>query len=169
MTDFNLKQAVSDALDSSSLASPDEIAHKVAEGIGPREVRSALLQALPNYVSRVIQQRRSVNVILDPSQATEERETARKQSARSFKVGAIRSAWQRALMDRVHVHDGYKLFGECTYEDLVFAAEERRDHARRNAAKAEQYSAVAAKLQAFGVATVAELPEGDSDVLAVAA
>lgn len=175
MQDFNLTQVVADVLDGTDLASPDEIAAEVVANLSSRQLRAALAQALPLFVARAIQYRRSSNVILDPTQARAAEGTASvevvggKQSARSLKVSGIRDAWARALADRVHIDGGYKLFGDCTYDDLVFAAEERREHARRNAAKAKQYLAVADRLKKLGVETVSELPQGDSVVLDAAA
>jgi hypothetical protein len=168
--DFSLSQAVADALESTDLASPDEIAEYVAANVGSRQVRAALAQALPPFVATMIQRRRSTNMILDPSQAPKvEDEPVAKQPFRSLRVSAIRDAWAKALADRVHVDGGYKMFGECTYDDLVFAAEERQEHARRNAAKATQYRAVADRLKRLGLETVSELPQGDSVVLAAVA
>jgi len=170
---FNLGQVVTDALESTDLASPDEIAEYVAANVGSRQLRAALAQALPQYVATVIQRRRSSNMILDPSMAPKVDEAPEvkpgKQPFRSLRVTAIRDAWAKALADRVHVDGSYKLFGECTYDDLVFAAEERQEHARRNAAKAEQYRAVADRLKRLGLETVSELPQGDSVVLAAVA
>jgi hypothetical protein len=165
MTDFNLHQVVADVLDGSDLASPEEIAARVAENVGSKQLRAALAQSLPHYVSRVIQNRRASNVILNPNAV----QGPVANSGRSAKVMGIRNAWARALADRLHVADGYKLLGECTYNDLMFAAEERRDHARRNSVKADQYAAVAKRLTELGLTKVSELPTGDAAVLEAAA
>lgn len=171
MQEFNLSQAVAEVLDATELTSPDEIADAVVATLSSRQVRSALTQALPLFVSRAIQYRRSTNVILDPSLTpTEEKPAADgKQAARSLKVSGIRDAWARALADRIHIGGAYKMFGDCTFDDLAFAAEERQEHARRNAAKAKQYLVVADRLKTLGLETVSELPQGDSTVLDAAA
>lgn len=162
MDGFSLREAVNAVLDSSALASPQEVAAQVASELTARQVRAALSQALPGYVAQLMQQRRTTNPLL----------TNRVPAAtpvRSAKVTGIRDAWSAALRDRVHVDGGWKLLGECGTDDLLFAAAERREHAAKNVAKAEAFEALAERLRAAGAATVADLPHGDAAVLGAAA
>jgi hypothetical protein len=163
-SNFDLRAAVAKVLDTSDLAEPDEIASKVAENVAARDLRSALALALVPYVRIQMDNSRRSNVILNGDS-----DVQRKQSARSPKVAAIRDAWAAALRDRVHVSDGWKLLGDCTYEDLLFAAEERREKARQNVARAERFEWLAERLQANGVARVADLPKNDLRELEAAA
>lgn len=156
-----LRHLVHSVLEQTDLASPEEVAAAVARGVPAKRVRAVLVEALTAYVRTTMQQRRAHNPILADEQRT--------QSARSSKVAAIRDSWASALRDRVHVSDGWKLLGECTFEDLMFAAAERREHAARNLAKADQFEALASRLESAGVETVADLPESALDVLESAA
>lgn len=160
MAEFNLREAVESVLESGELASPEAVAAQVVSNLGARQVRAALEQALPGFVRTQMQNRRASNTILAGSANA---------PARSSKVAGIRDAWANALRDRVHVDGGWKLLGECSYADLMFAAQERRSHAARNLAKADQFESLAARLESAGAATVADLPRGDAAVLEAAA
>lgn len=148
MAEFDLRAAVVEVLDGTGLADLGEVAAKVAENVPSRHLRSALAEALRSYVAVVNQQRRARNPIIGGGAV----------SSRSSKVSGIRDAVALALRDRVHVEGGMKLLGECTYDDLMFAAAERRENARRNLAKADQYEALAEKVRAHKAARVADLP-----------
>lgn len=162
MSQYSLRDAVASVLDTSDLASPEDVASKVAENVPSKAVRSVLTEALTTYVRVHMGERRRSNVILNGDEQ-------RKQSARSSKVAAIRDSWSAALRDRVHVEDGWKALGECTYDNLMFAASERQEMARRNAAQAEKYESLAHKLRSAGVERVADLPQADLAELGSAA
>jgi hypothetical protein len=76
-------------------------------------------------------------------------------------VSAIRDGWQKRLTDRIHVGESardWKLLKFCTYEDLLFAANERRGIADSNAAVARQYDGWARLMNEHEVATFGDLP-----------
>lgn len=146
---YDLRAAVLEVLDTSDLADLGDIAAKVAENIPARELRAALAESLRIYVQQINTQRRMSNPILHSD---------RVQSARSAKVAGIRDRHAAWLRDLIHVDGGHKPLGECTYEDLMFAAEERRVKARQNATQADRFEEIAKLLQAHSVETVAELP-----------
>jgi hypothetical protein len=148
VTDFDLRTAVIEVLDTTSLTEPAAIAGKVAENVPSRQLRAVLTEALVTYVAVVNQQRRMNNGILGGA----------RRPARSAKVAAIGDWHAKALRDRVHVDGHHKLLGDCTYEDLMFAAGERRKLAHQNATKADQYQALAEKLREHDVKRVANLP-----------
>ena len=82
-------------------------------------------------------------------------------SAKSAKVEAYR-AHAQFLRLRVNVARGVDKWMEtCTYDDLMYAAENRRQKAAESIAAAEQYEALAALVKRRKVATVGELPPAD--------
>jgi hypothetical protein len=123
MTDFDLRALVRSVIDETDLPSPRDIAAKDAEMVPDEHLRAALALALVSLAHDEVTRTRMANVA---------------SAAPSAKVAAIRAAaetWRRALHDRVHVGAGdWKLLADCTADDLAFAAEERREMARRNAA-----------------------------------
>jgi hypothetical protein len=76
-------------------------------------------------------------------------------------VAAIRKSWEAALEDRIHVGGevGWKALGACTYDDLIFAAEERRGLASRSLAMAERFTMLAEHMKKHGARTVVELSD----------
>lgn len=147
---FNLRATVEDFLDVSDITDFRVISAELAKAIPARHLRAALAEALVRYVATVNQQRRSANPLLDGGAA---------RPTRSAKVAGIAAWHQRMLRDLVHVgHSVNKRLGDCTYEDLMFAAEERREIARQTVAKADRYEWLAKQLHANNVDRVAELP-----------
>lgn len=147
---YSLPDAVREVLDTTSLADPDDVAAKVAENVPSNKLRTVVRVLLPAYVREHMRAQRASNPVISDAHRT--------RSARSSKVAAIRAEHERCLRDRVFTDAGWKLLGECTYENLVYAANARREDAERNMARAAQYDALAAALQEHGVATVGELP-----------
>lgn len=156
---YDLRQVVREFLDETDLTDFREMAEQLATEMPAKQLRAALADALPSLISTINQQRRMSNPILTGSNPT-----------RSAKVAGIAAMHAAALHALVHVGGGAnKHLGDCGYDDLMFAAEERREHARRNAAKADQYEALAIRLRASGVDRVADLPAAELADLEVAA
>ena len=148
MSDFILRHLVREVLADTDAADPGEIAGQVMARIPPRMIRVALSQALRLYVRQVISETRTGN---NPPSASPIQP--------SLKVAAIRDGWQRRLRDRVHVGDSaWKMLADCTYDDLLAAAAERRQLADRNNAWARTYDAWARLMTEAGVTTFGELP-----------
>lgn len=150
MTEFDLRAAVIEVLDTTSLTEPSDIAAQVAKDVPAKQLRAALTEALVSFVANVNQRRRMNNPLLGHAPQV--------RSGRSTKVAGIANWWAAALRDRVHVDGGWKLLRDCTFDDLMFAAAERREHARRNEAKADQYETLAKLLREHSVDRVADLP-----------
>lgn len=158
---YDLRKTVRDFLDETDLTDFKEMAAELSARVPAKQLRDALAQALPHLLATVNQQRRMNNPVLAGTAAA---------PVRSAKVAGIAAMHAAALRVLVHVGDGHnKQLGDCTYEDLMFAAEERREHARKNLAKADQFEALAERMHAAGVARVADLPSGDLADLGVAA
>lgn len=86
----------------------------------------------------------------------------------SAKVAAVRAAsdaWrERALRVAVHCGPGYwKPLGQCSVDDLSFAAREREELAISNTKEAEKFRKLAKLVEHAGVSSVSEL---DDDALA---
>lgn len=159
MNGTDLRKLVKDFLDETDLTDFREMGAELARRIPSKDLRSVLAEALPDLLSTVNQQRRMSNPIIAGSTP-----------ARSAKVAGIAAMHAAALRALVHVGGGTnKHLGDCTYEDLMFAARERREHARRNAAKADKYEELASKLQSLRLTTVAELAPTDLSGLEAAA
>lgn len=156
---YDLRKVVRGFLDETDLTDFREMAEQLATEVPAKQLRAALVEALPSLIATINQQRRMSNPILAGSTP-----------ARSAKVAGIAAMHAAALRALVHVGGGAnKHLGDCTYEDLLFAAGERREHARRNAAKADQFEALANRLRASGFTCVADLPAADFAGLAAAA
>lgn len=158
---FNLRALIRDVADSSTIADPATLADEVARRIGPKQRADALAQALPTVVQHVVSRDRAQ--VTPGGQRLAD--AHRGPSARgSSKVAGIRETWRRMLRDRIAVgpaRDDWKFLADCTATDLQFAAEIREEHARRNAARADQLRELADRLARAGVATVGQLPDSD--------
>lgn len=147
---YNLRAAVDQIIDDSGLTDPREIARKVAENVPARSRIDVLAETLIDYVRIRQNGRRRLNPVIGPA------------SARSAKVAAYREygeRWRRHLRDVVHVGNAVHVsLGQCTYDDLMYAARERQGLAAANAAAAARYEALAALLKQHDAKHVADLP-----------
>lgn len=159
---FDLNEAIETAL-GSELNSPHEIADKVFPAIPANEIPTLARRLLSGYVREYLQARRASNPVLGGARETPDgaSTTAPRPSA---KLAARRAGWPGWMLDRVHIgHGTWRRLGECTRDDLLFAAGERDTMAASNSAKAERFRTLAAKLEAHGAATVSALPPGILD------
>lgn len=174
MTDFNIRHLVREVLRSSTMADPGAVADEVMRRIPKNMVRTALVQVLRDVVRQVMGEERNSNAgpantaPVEPALrlATDDREEAEDAPKphvpnRSWKRAGISDGWQKRLTDRIHVGQSardWKLLKFCTYDDLLFAATERRGIADSNAAAARQYDAWARLINEHDVATFGDLP-----------
>lgn len=156
---FDLRALVRQMLRTSEQPNPDWLVEAVLARVTEADREEALRQALPSIIREAAARERMANPIT-PSAAMPTKARG------SWKVQAIREEWQRALRNRIHVGPGdYKFLGDCTYDDLLFAASERMAIADKNAAIARSYNALAALLTEHDAKTVRDLP---AEVLAPA-
>lgn len=148
--EFNLRALVRDVLESSTLADPTDVANEVMRRIPKSSQRAALVQALRAFVRQVISEQR-MSIRITDGQPT-------LPVVGSAKVAARRE-WAQALRLRVAGLDGWKSLADCTYADLLHAAKERREQARRNSAKARQYELLASLLTEHSADRVRDLPQ----------
>jgi len=146
---YDLRSELAAFIDDTSMANPHDIAAKFAEKVPQKHLRSALQQALGQYTRVMVDNRRASNSNPPPP------------AQRSSRVAAIReAAWERALRASYHVGDGgWKFLGDCEQADVVFAATERREMAKRSNARAEQLEDLAREMTAHQAAHVRDLPE----------
>lgn len=157
MSDFNLRAAVRDVVDSTDLADPRDVAAKVAASVPSRELRRVLTEALATFV----------RVEFGRGRMTSGRPVPLEQpgapAARSAKVAAFRvhaEQWRKKLRDRIHVGGSeWLLLADCSFENLALAAEERRQLAMANGVAAERYERYAKAVEAAGVERFGDLPE----------
>lgn len=149
MSDFDLRQLVADELATSAVADPAVVADHVLKQVPDEHLRDALATCLPGWVSRVAH--RPLN-----------------RSASASKLGRSRKcddqAWYRGILRRrLEVgQDGreWKFLGDCTRDDVLRAAQVRRDQAAANLAVAAQLEKLAEKMRVFRASTVADLDAG---------
>jgi len=159
---FSLRALIRRVLLASDAADPDTLAQLVFDAIEDTDRVEALRQALHVAVREIVRQERMQHPITGALAVAAT--TTKTTAAKSWKVAAIREGWQRTLRNRIHAgHGEWKMLADCTRDDLLHAAAERRAMAERNAVTAGCYTALAELLEAHEVKTVADLPE---DVLA---
>lgn len=145
---FSLRALIREVGRTSLVADPGLLADDVYRRIPAEDRDAALQQALRQSVRQVMSEERMQTQITAPSSP-----------GTSAKVQGIRDHWQRALRDRLNVGEGvWKFLADCTAEDLIFAAEQRREQASRNRAKAAQFDTLRQQLDEHGVDRVGDLP-----------
>jgi hypothetical protein len=152
MSDFSLIALIRKVIDETDLASPADLAVKVAEMVPPKHVRAALAEALPNLVQTELGRQRMART-----------ETSRRTANPSSKVRAIREyadAWRKRLRDHISIgRDDWKLLADCSAADFRHAAESRRALAAGALANAAEFETFADACEAHKVARFADLPE----------
>jgi hypothetical protein len=149
-TDVNVRALARTVITTSPAADPAVLAAELLDRIPAGSERLVLEQCLRDVVRQVIHDSRPSMLVPDASTPN-----------KSWKVQGVRDAWQRALRDLYHVGpdaSDWKRLADCTRDDLLFAAAERREHAARTLAKAEQLDRLAALVAEHGVERVADLP-----------
>jgi hypothetical protein len=157
MTDFQLRAAMTEIINTTNLSDPHLIATRIAEKVPAKLLRTVLIQALTEWVRVFLTQQRKNTEIVRPGSRPHNP---------SAKVAGVREAapfWMRAIRDRCRGADRMKMICEFTIKDSIFAADERRKQARLNDAKAAQFDIITDVLKEYEAYCVGDLPE---DVLA---
>lgn len=156
--------------------SSSALANAVLEQLGddPEDLRHALRQVLPSYVSAVIRNDRNdaINARNEPDPTPEPEPEPQdldedeedvveieETPVPSSKSDRIRARFQNILTSQLPTEHGYRLIGECTASDLLFAAELRYSTAAKTHARGKQYERLANAVLEYGARTVADLPE----------
>lgn len=155
---INLSEIVTEVISQGGSLSPTEVAQRVADAVPEGDVREALAIALIPYVRDHYRNRRQNNPIIAGDQNWRPpKEKASKPATRSGKLEAIRAWEQDRLNDVVTVEGGQKHLGDCTYDDIMYLAEERERIAMDNSFKAKQYHELASRMRQANVDTVKDL------------
>lgn len=139
----SLSQLIVAALAKSTEADPHVIARRLLPQLENDHVDELVLAGLLDRVSKHIQMVRGSGVTARP---------------------AGPSKWR--VVQRVCPGSQWKLLEDCDLSDLVMLAEQSRDLAARNAARALEYEQLADRLRASGCATVGELWARDESLAA---
>lgn len=116
-------------------------------GRDPERLRTALAELLPDYVGTRIRDGRA-----------DRARSAGRAVVGNGKRRAILAWHERFLADQLHVADGYRRMAKCTFDDLMFAASERRTQAASTMATADGYERLANALHDYDAKTVEALP-----------
>lgn len=161
MTGFDLRALVRDVCDTSTSADPVVVMTEVRRRIAQADQGAALEQALLTFVRHMISQRRVLT--LGGHQGFETQRFDAPGGHPSWKVTGIRNAWRATLLrQRLSVGEAptaWKFFGDCTGNDLTYAADVRDQLAVSNALQAQRLRDLAKLLAEHGVTTVKELPD----------
>lgn len=160
--DFRLRDLVAEVVASSTLTGPDAIASEVAGRISEDDTRTALEQALREFVRVHLTRARPSGEPLDsliPPRQEEAPGPAPVKPVRSSKVSGIRSAWQAWLNAQYRVDDRWMRLGDCSAEDLVFISGDLEAQASRSLSKARGFRSLVDAMEASGVERVRDLPE----------
>lgn len=149
---FDLSALVREVANGSVSPHPEAIAKEVLSRIARGQEHAALEQSLIGYVRQCVSRTRA-HIPVQHSSGPPKPNS-------SWKVTGIREAWRKALRTSINVGpQSYKFLADCTADDLTYAEQNRRAHAARNVAAAEEFAGLRGLLVQHGVATVAELPE----------
>jgi hypothetical protein len=156
MNDYDVIAAFRAALAGSTDPDPANVARQVAAEIPARQRVDALAQVLIRLAPTIAgeQRRRAWGAAPPPGRD------------RWSNAGTVYK--QHLLNQRIAVADGWRRLGDCTADDLNFAARRNREHARSTIVRAEQYETLAALLVKRGARTVGDLDRDDLDGLEAA-
>lgn len=158
MTDVNHRAIIREVLEETDETDPAEVAKMVVERIDRRRYKAVLTVLMRAEVRDVYSSMRTGRI--ESGEKERQREPSRP-AAPSSKVKGIREAWKAHLRDRLHVAPGtYKQLVACTYDDLMYAAKERREQAYSFRAWAGIYEAWAKELREHKAETFGDLPTG---------
>lgn len=136
---------------------PTDIAKTTQKEI-PEEYRDEIeLKLLASYI-RGRKARLLPTLNAPDPRATEAASANARKPNRSAKVASFQRL-SRILAVRVCVGASWKTFGECSYSDLMYAANNRREHAAATLLSAAEFDAWAELVKEQGAAKVSEIPD----------
>lgn len=143
---------------------PDAISRAMLREVQhcPDRMRTLLAEVLPAFVRpRLHDARARAARELNEPVATSPSKEPSPRTGRfvSRKVQAIHTAYEQLLATQYSTGEGYRRLGDCTAEDLAYAASLRRAQAAGNLFEAGRLEQLAAAVREYGAAKVAELPE----------
>lgn len=165
MEEFKLGSIVRKVLDETSETDVHKVSAEILNLIPEEHYREVILNLLPSYVRVAygVQRNNTTAEWADDVVAPEpprQREYAPKTyGSGQYLSRKVEEAWVRKLRDRIHVAEGgYKFLKDCNFDDLIFAAEERMDKARKLEATSRVYEVFAKTVRSHGVEVFGDLP-----------
>lgn len=153
---FSLSALIDEVRESAG-PDPADIAAKVEPLIPESERHAVFVMLLTRYIST--SKPRIAQVIAHPqAKPTKGAAASPPRPAKSAKVAAYREYGQFLRIQVAVGKNEYRWMGDCSYDDLIAAAERRRTHAAQTIAAAEQYEAIAELVRQNNVPTVSKLP-----------
>lgn len=141
-----------------------DLAEEVLAQVPDADLRDALRLALPGFIRHRIGMNSSIpsgdiktDTVTTNPYLDKPRKAGQRNAARSAASKMIREWW----LDQIEVNvagGGYLHLGECTFDDLMFAATKRREAADDYMRAAERFETIADAVKEHGVDTVADLP-----------
>lgn len=148
---FDPHSTARQVLTTTNLTDPADIADAVFDRTPEAAIRDAYRHLLRRVALDAIRMDRMTANEADPVVEP------RRAPNRSPKVAAIRARHSQYLAQRVFALGVWKQLGDCTLEDVLDLAAQRREVAAQNAAQAERFEALAARMRTSGAGTVAAL------------
>jgi hypothetical protein len=138
---------------------PDALTKAVLAEIGhdPDRMYQALTEVLPAFCRRAITLGRQIIVDIREEDDTDDTSEPTAKVWVSKKQQRIHDWYTTELAKQFHVEGGYRRLGDCTATDLLYSAEERRQHAAGHLAEASKLEALADALDRYQAQTVADL------------
>lgn len=151
---MGIRKLASEIVEASTNNDLDQMATTLLDQVSDEDLRAALGELARSVIRDAIAARRNRPIPIAARSAPPNN------AGGSWWVEGMREAHQAKLRDLFHVGGGqWKRLAEMTYADLVFAAEERRDNAKRSLAHADKLDTWAATVQRLGVEHFGDLPE----------
>lgn len=145
MTDFDLRALVRQQVATTDEPDPAILWQRIVDAVPDEHLREALLQVGAGLVTAEVRQLRNDAIT----------EQAAGRPNRWKQYGSV---YRGLLASRVSTGEGWKFLADCTRDDLLYAAQSRRDHAAAVLATANFYEGLVGKLDTFGATTVGDLP-----------
>lgn len=163
MTSY-VRDIASVLMDNGSYESPQDLAAAVLNELGddPKILQAALYEILPQCMTSIITSRRNANLNGRNAPGRNgggEPNKGKGKSGHSAKGDGIRAWFSRFLVDMIPTESGWKEMGQCTSDDLLFAANDRRDRAGAILVRAEQYERLARAIKDSAASTIGDLDE----------
>lgn len=111
-------------------------------GESPARLRDALTELLPDYCGTTIRTIRN----------------AGRKPGKSAKVQGIRDWHDRFMTLQLHVQSGFRRIADCTAEDLMFAAGERRSQVKATMQVVGELERLQLAMKKHGAKIVSDLP-----------
>lgn len=151
--EFDVLLALREAIENSADPNPQKAAHELAMGLPDDCLRPALVDALCALAPTLAGTNRR-KVFAAAAQSAKPSQPSK--PSKWHNKGA--EQYQRLIAQTLKTANGWKELRDCTRDDLLFAAQYRRDHAAATIAQAETFEAIADAMAQHQVRTAGDLP-----------